>query len=43
MEYITDTDRLEVAIELLTEQQLDEYADKCKELENEKVNNKTNR
>ena len=33
MKQLTDTERLEVAMSLLDERQVDEYADRCNELE----------
>lgn len=35
MKQLTDTERLEVAVSILDERQIDEYAERCSELEQE--------
>jgi len=37
MKQLTDTERLEIAVDLLSERDLDEYAEQCAELEREGI------
>ena len=36
MKQLTNTERLEIAMDVLTDDQIEEYAERCKELEQDK-------